>query len=143
MKTFYLVSLVLLILTVIIATVDTAAELSGERQGESSTPRQSHCHVGGLASSAADIIGRLADGRRRHPGGCGSASRRQPVRATHVHMRCPCGCPWHAWVGLQEKRRASPPPRPAQRRRVARDAACPGPILQGTGRTQQVRREAS
>ena len=72
----------------------------------------------------------------------GPASRRQPVRATHVHMRCPCGCPWHAWVGLQEKRRASPPPRPAQRRRVARDAACPGPVLQGTGRTQQVRRES-
>ena len=114
------------------AIIDTAAELSGERQGESSTPRQSHCHVGGLASSAADIIGRLADGRRRHPGGCGSASRRQPVRATHVHMRCPCGCPWHAWVGLQEKRRASPPPRPAQRRRVAYDAACPSTILQGT-----------
>ena len=125
------------------ATVDTAAELSGERQGESSTPRQSHCHVGCLASSAADIIGRLTDGRRRHPDGCGSASRCQPVRATHVHIRCPCGCPWHARVGLQEKRRTSPLPRPAQRRCVAGDAVCPGPVLQGTGRTQQVRREAS
>ena len=130
-------------LPVLPASVDTAAELSGERQGESSTPRQSHCHVGCLASSAADIIGRLADGRRRHPGGCGSASQRQSVRATHVHVRCPCGCPWHARVGLQEKRRTSPPPRLAQRRRVACNAACPGPVLQGTSRTQQVRREAS
>ena len=36
----------------------------------------------------------------------------------HVHMRCPCGCPWHARVVLQEKRWTSPPPRPAQRRRA-------------------------
>ena len=62
------------------------------------------------------------------------------------HM-CTCGvprgCPWHAQVGLQEKRRTSPPPRPAQQRRMACNAACPGPVLQGTGRTQPVRWEAS
>ena len=44
-----------------------------------------------------------------------------------MHMRCPCGqCPWHLTrVGLQEKRRTSPPPRPAQRRRVACNGCVP------------------
>ena len=129
------------------ATVDTAAELSGERQGESSTPRQSHCHVGGLASSVCryhrfgrrmdDDVIRVAVGLRLGANLC--------VRGpTHVHMRCPPWMPVGTQVGsgLQEKRRASPPPRPAQRRRVACDAACPGPVPQGTRRTQQVRREA-
>ena len=123
------------------ASVDTAAELSGERPGESSTPRQSHCHVGRLALPISSVGLRMADDVVRVAVGLPLGA--NSVRATHVHMRCPCGCPWHAWVGLQEKRRTSPPPRPAQRRRVACNAACPGPVLQGTGRTQQVRREAS
>ena len=36
-------------------------------------------------------------------------SRRQSVRATHVHVQCPCGCPWHARVAC--KRSAGRHPR--------------------------------
>ena len=75
------------------ATVDTAAELSSERQGESPTPRQSHCHVGCLASSAADIIGRLAGWTTTAVirGGCGSASSKH-TNLCEPHT-CTCGVP--------------------------------------------------
>ena len=134
-----------LVRPVLPATVDTDAELSGGRQGESSTPRQSLSHVGRLAeASAADIVGLPADGRRRHTGGgVGLRLGTNLCDATHVHMRCTCGCPWHARVGLQAKCMTSSQSRPAQRRRVACDAACPGAIPQGTGGPQQVRLEAS
>ena len=116
--------------------------VDGERQGE--RPPDSRASLtatsGGLASSAADIIGRLADGRRRHPGWlwvCVSA----PTCASHTraHAVSPVDARGTHVVGLQREAQGVTPLRPAQTTSCGVRAACPGPVLQGTGRTQQVR----
>ena len=77
--------------------------------GSITTPRQSHCHVGCLASNTADIIGRLADGRRRHPGAVGL---RLGANLCEPHT-CTCGVPVDArgTHGLACKRSAGRHPR--------------------------------
>ena len=86
-----------------------------------------------ISSNAA-----CGDGRRRHPGGCGSASPATTCASLHTcSCGVPCGCPWHARGWLVGKRSAGRHPRHGLLNDVvwACDAACPGPVLQGTGRT--------
>ena len=119
------------------AFVNAGAGLGSGGQRKSAALCQSDGHIRSLLHSPPDSIGGPAGWTMTSSGWrwvCVSGA--SPVRATHVHMWCPYGCPGHARVGLQAKCWTSPPPWPAQRRRVACDAACSGAILQGTGGPQ-------